>query len=278
MVFNSACKEDAYIPRIIPYALYLPGRRVTEFKILLKNVSGALNSITETLYKHKVNIHSIYLSPVTTEETAWCTLFADFTNATAPPKEVAEELRRKRKLLNVEYVEEKDFLVDTYHFKLVTPIGRIYVLNVNAYAEIVKALRDLFGSAADYILFLEGVKYGEAVAKEYFKIFPFLSGKNRDDLTKFFFDMARTAGFAVLEVKELNLDRGIAHVIAHSLSECEPFKGQLNSTNSQYFRGVMTGIVRTVMGCENLVFIEEECVAKNDPYCSFKLEKIKPPP
>lgn len=277
MALNPPYKDEAYISRYIATNFYLPGRRLVEFKILLKNVPGALNSVTETLYKCRANIISICVPPVSTEETAWCTVCTDFTNATAPPEKVAERLRRRRKLLSVEYVEGKDFLTEAYHFKLLTTIGRVFIQSVNAFAEIMKALREAFGSAADYILFMQGVKYGAAVVKNYYKVLPFLSEKSMNDIAKIFIEVGRSAGFAVVEFKELNLDKGIAHIVAYSLYECEPFKGQLNSINSQFFRGTITGVVRALTGCEDYVFIEEECIAKGDPYCSFKLERAKQP-
>jgi|GEM_PF-1778310 len=278
MALNPTHKEDAYIPRWIPTVFYLPGRRIAEYRILLKNVPGALNAVTETLRKYGANVISICAPPVSTEETAWVTIGVDLTNATASPEEVAERLRRRRKLLSVEYVEGNDFLLEAYHFKLLTALGRAFVQNVNGYAEIVKALRAAFGSAADFVLFMQGVNYGEAVVRGYCKAFPFLFEGGVNNVAKFLAELGRSHGFAILKFEELNLDKGVAQIVAYDLYECEPFRGQLNSANSQYFRGMISGITRALTGIEDYVFFEEKCIAKGDPYCSFKLERVKQSP
>lgn len=268
--------KRVYIPTVIPAFLYVPGRRIVEFKIHLKNVPGALMSVMEVFYKHKVNIMSSWFPNNPTEESGYWTLFADYTGVFVPLEEFKKELKRKRKVIDVEYVEAENFLVDAFHFKVETPpMGRVFTLNVDLYAEIVKALRETFGSAADFILFMQGVKYGEAAIKRYREAFPLLSRVSRDDIVKFLVEIPRVVGYADVEIKKANLDEGLLYAVAYSLFECEPFKGQLNTVNSQFFRGMMTGAVRTLTGREDYVVIEEECVAKDDPYCSFKLQKAE---
>lgn len=152
--------------------LYAPRKRVVEFKIHLKNAPGALLSVVKTFYKHKINIIGGYLPNTPIEPTGYWTVFADFTRSTITPEVFVKELKRRRKVIDVKYVEGENFLIDAYRFKVVTPVGRVFTLTVNGYASVVRALREAFGSAADYILFTQGVKYRETMLKAYLEAFP----------------------------------------------------------------------------------------------------------
>ncbi|MGQ9478669.1 MAG: V4R domain-containing protein [Thermoproteota archaeon] len=60
----------------------------------------------------------------------------------------------------------------------------------------------------------------------------------------------------------------------HELFECLPFKGKQDRAVSQIFRGCLVGIFQKLYG-KTFSVTESECIAKGDPYCTFRIKALK---
>lgn len=253
--------------------IYHPGRRICEFKIVLRNVPGAIAQSSELLYKRGINILSGF-QEARDERFNWA-FIADLTESEVEPKELIEELERLDKVITVKCSEPKidHLIIDDLHFPLIAQGERALILRSTTLNEMMQTIRDIVGrSAGNIIIYQLGVRAGEEKIrhlKEYYKEFD-----PRDILDIAL--MERCAkGWCIAEITSLNEDSYTAEIKAKGLFECvQPSTQKMDHQGSHFFRGYIAGIL-TALWDRKISVEEVECISRGKEACIFKAAPIR---
>ena len=120
-------------PRVIPCAIYAPGKAVSQLVIVGKNVPGVLARIAAKIAERGINILSGLVTAEPGKDAGVLTLFLDFTNATCGPEELAEELRAMDVVLEAKVIARRfgDIAIDGTTHTTVFLGERVVMLSVD---------------------------------------------------------------------------------------------------------------------------------------------------
>ncbi|MEM2125958.1 MAG: V4R domain-containing protein [Candidatus Methanosuratincola sp.] len=197
----------------------------------------------------------------------------DVTDCSAPLEEVVEELERSGAMNSVRaYLSPVEgFIADVASHPLLAGNNRVVILRDSGYRELLAGLREWFGTNGTSFLYHVGFKTGSGFGR-----------LHKDDAEKVGLKdpvqiyrnisaaMFQWAGFGILEVEELTADGGV--IVVRDSFECELGKNSA-TVYSQFVRGIIAGILAELFGYGFNV-VEEECIAKGDQVCRFKLKRI----
>jgi predicted hydrocarbon binding protein/predicted amino acid-binding ACT domain protein len=247
---------------------YMPGRRILEFKILLRNVPGAISEVSQILYGYRVNILSGY-QEARDERFHWV-FIADLSEAGIDPIRLLEEIKKLGKVIAVEYSEPEidHLIIDDLYFPLMVQGERSLILRSGTFNEMMRALRDILGrDAGDIIIYQLGARAGADKMrhlKEYYK------GFESRDLLKIALKERCAKGWCIAEIQRFDEDLCKAEVRAEGLFEClEAAAGEADRRGSQFFRGYLAGLLTSLWG-KRISVDEVECISKRGTACIFK--------
>jgi len=155
--------------------------------------------------------------------------------------------------------------------------------------EFMKAVHDVrmfMGAAIDAVLYYLGFHYGYAVASAHLELYGLkeinlatLIRKPQllKNLIEYFMDLAKASGWIKFELVGYNLLTRTAAFKGYDSWEAKAYLelyGKSNRPVCHITRGCIAGVISAVTK-ERAVCIEEKCIAKGDPYCYFRVERIK---
>ncbi|MEM4658127.1 MAG: V4R domain-containing protein [Candidatus Methanosuratincola sp.] len=258
--------------------LVAPGRRLVGLKGVVNGGFRAVSESTSILLRHKVDLRQAFVSCVSEGVNINCKemlilTFLDLTESDATVEEIADELKSTGYFISLEVIRPvvDGLVADTVSHPLVAGKNRIVILRDLGYRGLLTEIRKLFGTGGEALLyhvgFTTGTKFGnlhrETAQSVYLKD-PVEIFKNVSAV------MFQWAGFGILEVEELNADGGV--IVVKDSFECELGKNSA-TVYSQFVRGIIAGILAELFGYGFNV-VEEECIAKGDQVCRFKLKRI----
>lgn len=256
-----------FIPKEIFSGLYSLDKKIVEISLKLKNLPGVMEKISNEIGKHNINILSgFHVAYPDKKEAIWA-FFADFTNSDIKVKNLIEKIKSMDITLDVNFNEAKinGLLIDNLHFPLLVLNERSITLRVDSMANMIKRLCDVFGLGGATILYEMGMELGETVVKKTKERYNI---KEEVEILKVILIERIAKGWGLPEIEEFNKDKSLAIIKVHELFECIPFKGMRNEPCSYFFKGYLTGILKSLLNKE-IEVIEEKCIAKGDPYCLF---------
>lgn len=253
--------------------IYRPGRRICEFKIVLRNVPGAIAQSSELLYRHGINILSGF-QEARDELFNW-TFIADLTESEVESKELIEELERLDKVVTVKCSEPKieHLIIDNLHFPLIAQGERSLIFRSATLNGIMRTIRDIVGrDAGNIIIYQLGVRAGEDKIrhlKEYYKEFA-----PRDILDIALMERC-VKGWCIAEIMSLDEYSYTAEIRAKGLFECvQPSTQRMDRQGSHFFRGYIAGLL-TALWDRKISVEEVECMSRGKEACIFKAAPIR---
>ena len=255
-------------PRVIPCAIYAPGREITQMVIEGKNVPGTLAVIASKMAELGINILSGLVTAEPGRETGTITLFLDLTNTGLTPKELLEKIKALDVVADARETVKKlgDIAINgTVHTTLFLD-RRVIMLDVEDVGTMFNWFDKTFGTGAHAILFDMGEQAGRAAAKKLSRTY----GLKGRELVEAFLALHVAAGWFNYEVVSFD-EEALKFVIRlYDNFECVPFAGKKKRPMSHLVRGGLAGLFS---GVYNRDFKSEEvrCLAKGDPYCEFVL-------
>ena len=258
-------------PRVIPCAIYAPGRAVSQLVIVGKNVPGVLAKIAARIAENGINILSGLVTAEPGEDTGMLTLFLDFTNATCGPEELAEELRAMDVVLEAGVVARRfgDIAIDGTTHTTMFLGERVVMLSVDDLGAMFDWLDRNLQTGGHVLLFEMGKAASRADVRELRETY----GLEGRDLLEAFLALRIAAGWFSYEVVEYDEEAMRFVVRLYGSFECAFFAGRGRSMG-HLVRGILAGAFGEVYGREFRVR-EVKCVAKGDECCEFVVELAK---
>ncbi len=259
-------------PRIVPCAIYAPGRNISQIAIKVDNVPGALAEVASKMTKHGINILSGLLMAEPGGEHGIIVLFLDFTNSSITVGDLVEELRSLPMVRNADMVVRQvgHMAIDGTTY-LTTFLGdRVVVLDVMDMGAMFNWLIDTFGTGGRAILFDMGLRAGARAAKKLKEDYG-LSGR---ELVETFLALHVAAGWFDYEITRYDEAERTFTIKLFENFECLSLRGHQprDRPTSVLVKGVLTGIFRAAYGSD-LVVDETLCIAKGDDYCEFSVKR-----
>jgi len=247
---------------------YNPGKKVFLISVDLKNVPGALASVTSILSKTSVNTLSGFTAIRAEEEKGVWGFFAE-------AKEDLRAVRLKQLIDDSPYVTNSivvegtgGLVVDTIHFPLKLNSGESMILaRKEIFGVMFKRLGEMFGSGGEAIVFEEGEATGESDARRLVEIFgKDLAQQSIPELSMLYLSL----GWGRPELLRFNPKPFSATIRLFDSFECS---GQKSSkANSQFVRGHMTGLINVLFE-KHVKCKETKCLALGDECCEFVLSE-----
>lgn len=253
---------------------YAPGRRLAQFVVNLKNAKGALAICAQALAQYKINLLSGFHTAPSGSKTALWSFFADVTESTIRPEEIAERLKSLPFVESVEIHKSRDgFLVDDKHFPVNSAGRRAVLMRTQAVSEMLSRLWDVFGTGAATIIDEMGEAMGRFRAQEIVSDFGVdFAVENLAQFLKTY----TALGFAELEIENFDLRRGTLSLTARGLFECDERQRHNDGRTSVFFKGHLRGFMSTIFNAPFEV-LETECVSAGSKSCHFQITKMTAP-
>ncbi|MCX8182996.1 MAG: hypothetical protein N3F08_01045 [Crenarchaeota archaeon] len=231
-----------------------------------KDVVRRLGEIAENL---GIVIRFIQVSMVRAREPfAKAVAFLDFSNAIVTPEEALELVSKQEfvKKARIIYPSGTGVLSDDYFFPLVLGKERIVVFRRRTYESLFKGIRERFGTAGEVMLYYVGFNIGYQTYSDYADTVGSEKPEAILELAKTFL---RTMGWGIVDIVEMNLDKGMAQIRVYESFECEIGRGS-EATYGHFSRGLVAGFFTRLFDREVKV-VETRCIAKGDPCCEFTI-------
>ena len=253
-------------PRLVPCAIYAPGREVTQLAIDGRNVPGTLAKVASKLAELGVNILSGFVMAEPGKETGHMVFFLDITDSSLPEEELAREIEKLDAVVKVDVTVEKigDMAINGTTHETIFLDERTILLDVDDVGTMFGWFDRTFGTGAHAILFDMGEQAGRLAAQKLVETYK-LEGR---DAIEAFLALHRAAGwfgYEVVEYDEANLEFVIR---LYDNFECVPFKGKKDRPMSHLVRGGLAGVFSGIYG-RDFEVKEVRCLAQGDPFCEF---------
>lgn len=259
-----------HLPKDVLAVEFNPSKRLAHFVIQLRNVPGALEHSAALATKHRVNILSGFHHAPSASEQAFWSFFADFTDATLGPSQLAQELEFLPSTVNVRYhVPPNGLLVDTFHFPVRWGGQRAIMMRTESIGSIFARVNGIFGDgpAARVVMYEMGEAAGSAIFKDLVsQLGPEIIKQELSNVIGLY----TSNGWGVFELVDADFERKTAEIRAHENFECVHYR-QSSAPRSNFVRGHIAGWFSELLG-SRVEVTEKHCVAKGDPFCYFTIE------
>lgn len=262
---------ERFYERDLILGVYSPGRRLAEFLVRLKNVPGAIASVSKILSELNLNILSGHHFAGPREEEGLWVFFVDFTGKNLSEEDVATRLKESEAVLEVKFSGEilEGIVIDRFLFPLIVLEERSLIFSVETFANMFKRLYGAFGSGAPVLLYEMGLSAGlnkiENIVRKY-KV-------NGFSAIKIALAERIPKGWGIPRIDEFNKENLQAMITIEELFECLPFKNEERNTTSHFFRGYLTGLFMKAFD-KQFQTKELECISKGDHHCRFIVKPI----
>jgi len=258
-------------PKVIPCAIYVPGRRVLQLVINYKNTSDALAKIVSKIAEHNINILSGFIIAEPSKDVGVLTFFLDFTDSNLDSKEVVEELKALDIVLDARVIVRKfgEIAVDGTTYTTIFLGERVVMLSVDGIGAMFDWLDQTFQTGGHAILYQMGEQAGRTNIKELRETY----GLRGRDLIEAFLALRTAAGWFDYEIVEYD-EEALKFVIRlHGNFECTPFVNKRDRPMGHLMRGLLAGAFGESYGREFSIR-EVKCIAKGDDYCEFVITSV----
>ncbi len=251
---------------ILPRMIKVNGKRIVWFSILMDNVPGMLEKVTDVFARYKANILWGMLHAAEKPDEAWWCFYTDLTNLNL--QRIVEEVEG---IPGVKYVFQGEdsfgnYMFDFYHTKITMNSEYLLIFRrkwlINLFEGIYR-----WGSGGQVFVYTLGLKGGEESYPYWRKVL----GIDRAELTDAAIAILVMMGWISHGSATVDIDKGEAVVKLYGNFECEPFKNELKEPRSQFIRGVINGFFSSMFKAE-CETVETKCIAKGDPYCEFQVK------
>ncbi|HYB45489.1 MAG TPA: V4R domain-containing protein [Nitrososphaerales archaeon] len=254
-------------PKDVPIWEYAPDRRLAQFTVRLRNVTGALAQVSKLVADLGVIVMGGFTSAPSDSRMGVWSFFADITEST-------DLARVRRALLDLTVVEgvevlssEDGFMVDRQNFPLMFSKRRALIMRTDALNGMFARLWDVFGSGAVAIVDQMAEAMGKYTANE------ILDDLGREQAVRSLDEILGTytaLGYAQVEIG--SRDEDSMSIRARGLFECESNAKRDIRRKSTFFRAHLRGLMSTIFNSDYEV-TEVECLAEGDEACSFTISK-----
>lgn len=258
-----------YNPKDVMLFISLPGSKLAEIFIELKNVPGALAEASDLLFRYGVNILTGMHIVGASEVGNWI-FFADFTNAIEPPGVIIEKLRKLDKVVDAKYIESENFIMESFLYPVISWDRRCVIMDAKQLGLSLTKMKELLGSGGATLLFYQGFEYGSQLMKWIKKIIE--HKVTLKELLSILFKTYRTSGWGVAELVEENEDEKLYVIRVYECFEAlSKTTLKIKDNSCDFNRGFWSGALSEILGVK-MRAIEERCVSKGDQYCQFKVK------
>jgi len=192
--------------------------------------------------------------------------FIDYTKSRAPLDVVIEELKDSDVVLDVEVIKPQlpELIVNVLTYPLLCLDVRCILIHITGMSEMLRYLYSRFGSAAKALMYYAGYSSAKGMIGELKKV----KEAEKIDILRACLQLFQACGYGRFEILYSKLKPVNILIRAYDLFECEPFRGRMEEANSHFFRGILAGVVEAITG-EEVIALEDKCIAKGDPFCQF---------
>jgi len=261
--------KKAY-PRYLPWIIFAEDRDLGELCFTVQNRPGELAKALQIIAKYGVNIVSTIGYSHPTWNQATITLAVDVTDIDDNLlKQMLKELEANTvgKVLFKKNVIE-GFLVSESAFPIYLDLHtRVLLFSLEEVGSMLKALYDKYGDVTASILYNLGYGGGVFIAK---MMVDKLKTIGKEKLLIELLKILQAAGWALVEVEEMNLTRPSISLKLYENFECKALKYRYKPS-SNLVRGYLSGLFSTVLD-QSIRFRETRCIAVGDEYCRLVSE------
>jgi len=269
--------SDALAAKEVMVYYHAAGRHVFQGSVWLRDVPGALASVTAELARCGVNLVATSSSSIPNTDLAEWAFFAEVREDWAGLKKTQEVLDRSPSVVKSVLKEGKNGLVvDNLHYPLRLSSGEpAMIVSRKTFRDMFDNLVTDFGSGGRVIIY----KLGHASGMESYKHFSRILG--RDGVGKRIPDLIslyEANGWGRVEAAgdsiggfSLRPFRGALRL--YDCFECTGVKAK--APNSDFIRGHIEGMIFALTG-KHVKCEETKCISVGDEYCEFQV--IEKPP
>jgi len=272
-VIDHILKTGMCVGMFIPKRLYSvdvirPGEQLHQICIVLRDVPGALAKAARVLADANINIKTSSSFFVTEYPNAgvWSS-FIDVSNATKSLEDVEAELRKLDVVLEVILKEPKPAPFESIHFPIFHGNTRAIIMPRGMFWALWNAFEKIFAhSGLVVVLYNAGKRIGQHAANRISEVFG-LKGK---ELIEALAQAGQATGWAITEIKEIDLNRASATIIVKDCFEAVAWR-EKPYTVCHWTRGYLAGYLSVVFN-KQVEAKETKCLAKGDEYCEFVIK------
>ena len=254
---------DEKFQKTIPIFYFDEERKSFQIVVKLKNNPGSLASLLNVLAKQEINILTS-VDYAQGDSGIWIG-FVQAKDDKLTTQKLESIARSSPTTISVKTSESiNGFLIDNLTFPFARLNGdRDVIIRAEFLRDMMRKLRDEFGSAADVFLYKEGIALEESAEKFY--IDRYGAEKLFHALT-YFQSFYSALGWAKPELVFVDPPGRKATLRLYESFECSKENG--NKPYSHFLRGFINGSFSTMMGAKTSTR-EVLCQAKGDPCCEF---------
>jgi predicted hydrocarbon binding protein len=199
--------------------------------------------------------------------------FLDFSETSINPEEALRLVRKQPFVKNARLITPNSvgILYDNFFFPLVVGKRRAVIFRRRVYESLFKGIREKFGTAGEAMLYYQGFAIGQRTCQAHKEDIGTEEPETLVSLGKAYF---RTVGWGVIDVVNLNVEKGEAQVRIYGSFECESGKDS-EAPYGQFIRGILAGFFTGIFG-EEAKAVETKCIATGDPYCEYTIKRMRP--
>jgi len=198
-------------------------------------------------------------------------LFADFSEAKKPVKEVVDEIKRQPFAMEVRFHAKTigSLIIDKYGFPVSTAQGALRLLMIPAeiFAKVFLSFREKLGPAGAAISYHEGFEMGSKMIEFYVRVIK-LSPR---EAFLVLLEIYRALGLGIPELVRIDLEKPFIRVRIRENFEAEGLSA--DTPVCHFTRGLLAGALHYVKRVE--VKVEEvKCRATGEEYCEFVISPV----
>jgi len=195
--------------------------------------------------------------------------FLDFSETSITPEEVLRLVRKQPFVRSAHLIapNSQGVLFDNHFFPLVVGKRRAVIFRRRVYESLFKGVREKFGTAGEAMLYYQGYAVGQRTCQAYREDTGIEEPEALVGLGKAYF---KTSGWGILDVVNLNVEKGEAQVRIYESFECESGKDS-ETPYGHFTRGILAGFFSNIFQRESKA-VETKCIATGDPYCEYTVK------
>ncbi|HDD33716.1 MAG TPA: hypothetical protein ENG30_01040 [Thermofilaceae archaeon] len=260
--------------RLTPYAvgraLFEPGTRPYIFYLDLKRevlrAVGILEQIARIFARRGVSVMQVKASIL---KRIRVIIIADLRGREQLAEAIAAQLREVDYVMDVWYDPPitDGVAVDRYSFPLTFLEERVVIFRREVYEGLIASGWGRFGSGYGQLLYIAGFDAGRKAYISHSRLV-----RDRAAQVRFAEALFQMLGFGRLVFIRVDDSRMEAVARVYESFECELFRGA-GEIRGNFVRGLIAGWLAARWGAEfeQVTAREEECIARGDPYCQYRI-------
>ena len=257
--------------------VYMPGARPYMFYLVLEakplRISLVLSRLLRLLERYGVPVLQLKIAALWPEAMPYIVLTADLRGREELLDRLVDSLRGIEHVVSVYYEPPlaDGLAVDVRSFPLRLAGERAVIFRRGIYEGLIASGWERFGSGYGQLLYIAGFDAGRIVYEELSRLFNFFTDPSLQ--VRLIAALFQMLGFGRLYIVRLDDEKMEAVVRVYDSFECELFRGA-GEIRGNFIRGLIAGWLAARWGAEfeHVTAREEECIARGDPYCQYRIE------